>query len=732
LAGAAFAFSGVAALVYEVAWQRMLLLHGGAGIYSIAMVVAAFLAGLGGGSLVGGLLSQRLAPRNSLAVFAALELSVGIFALASPWVYTDVLRAWAPWIATEPWHAGVAHFVALLLPTLLMGMSLPLLVRALVRDVANAARRVGFLYGMNVLGAALGALFTPWVLIRHFGIQGAVVAGAVASVIAATVGLLVGENVRRGAAAVSTSTATRADTPPRVPLAPLAMLAAFSGFAALSLEILWFRILNVATKATAFTFGTVLALYLLGTGVGAALGAAGKPRVRRPLAAFLASQALLLSLAGGAIVLLARLSPDMPIYDSLIEYWSRYEPFLLGGEWDKATVTRLYLLLPLLLLGAPTMLMGWSFVALQRVLHETPETGSRRVGLLQAANLLGCVAGSLLTALTGLNYLGTPGAFRVLMLLGLSFALIGFAIDRGVAFVALAGTLAALYFLLPDARSFWLRLHGERNAEMSSAYIEEGAGGVAVIRKGPHGAWQVRLGGRGISLLPYGSIHTWLGAVPILVHPDPRDVAVIGLGSGNTAWAAAWRRETRQLDVFELSAPLEQVLRRFASEQRIPELRSVLADPRVQFRIADGRNALERGAQRYDVIESDALNPSDPYSGMVFSEEFFRSCGARLKPGGVICAWAPTPHVTAAFLRAFPSVVALGGGQLLLGADDPIAVEPVAWTRRLAECGDVAEPAELDELRSLLATAKSVPAGAFDHVSPNRDLFPRDEFASPP
>ena len=174
MAGFAFSVSGGSALVYQVAWQRILALHTGVGIASIAMIVAAFMAGIGAGTHLGGVLSTRLAPRGALGAFALLEIGIAVFGALSCGLYYDLLYRHGSWLYSSPALGGVLHFVGLLPPTLLMGMSLPFLVRALVDDVRLAGRTVGFLYGVNTLGASAGALLAPWVLMRFFGVRGAV------------------------------------------------------------------------------------------------------------------------------------------------------------------------------------------------------------------------------------------------------------------------------------------------------------------------------------------------------------------------------------------------------------------------------------------------------------------------------------------------------------------------------------------------------------------------------
>ena len=141
LLGVAFFLSGAAALVYQVVWQRILTLHTGIGVVSVSLIVAAFMAGLGLGSHLGGVLSARVSPRRALRVFALLELGVGLFAAISCRLYYDGLGSFAAGLYATTAGAAVAHFAAFLLPTTLMGMSLPFLVRATVRETASASAR---------------------------------------------------------------------------------------------------------------------------------------------------------------------------------------------------------------------------------------------------------------------------------------------------------------------------------------------------------------------------------------------------------------------------------------------------------------------------------------------------------------------------------------------------------------------------------------------------------------
>ena len=148
--------------------------------------------------------------------------------------------------------------------------------------------------------------------------------------------------------------------------------------------------------------------------------------------------------------------------------------------------------------------------------------------------------------------------------------------------------------------------------------------------------------------------------------------------------------------------------------------------------MADGRHALERGGESYDVIEMDALPPSSPYSGTLYSREFFRLCRRRLAPGGVMCAWAPTPRAARTFADVYPHVLSVAEGRVLLGSESPLAVDVAAWSQRLdrADVRAYLGSARAERVRAHLEKARVEPAeGAVADV--NTDLHPRDEFNVP-
>lgn len=737
LAGAAFFVSGASGLIYQVAWQRILALHSGVGIYSVAMIVGAFMAGLGVGSHLGGSVSLRMDARGALRSFMLVELGIAVFGALSCPLYYDLLYGRASWLYARAWRAGALHFATLFLPTALMGMSLPVLVRAMVVEVRTAGGTIGFLYGVNVLGASAGALLTPWVLIRFLGIRGAVwvaVAGNLASSLAA-LGLGVFLRRRRLVAEPPDPRAREPATPDDAarahPFAFWVCLYALSGFCALSLEILWFRLLDLAVKSKAFTFGTLLCLYLLGSAVGCLGGAPFAGRLRRPLRVFLTCQCALLAYSGLVVLLLAFLPPDAPVYAWFFRHWSKGRGLDLTRQNWRA-LRKLYLFLPLTLFGVPTVLMGVAFPILQRAVQDDPRTSGRKVGILQAANIAGCVAGSLLVGLLALTWLGTTGTLRLLMACGIAFAAAGIrAHGLRSPFAAFGALLAVLAVSLPGQSRLWTRLHGTENP---AALVDEDATGVgAIIPRGRY--WVVYVDGKSHSWVPFGGIHTELGAVPALVHPAPADVAIVGLGSGNTAWASGCRPETRSVSVFEILGPQPRLLRQLAQREELPTLRRFLSDPRIQVSVADGRNALDQGERLYDLIEADALWPDVAYAGNLYSKEFFALCARKLKPGGLVCTWAPTARIVTSFSAALPYVLGSPERDVLIGSMEPIALDPSLWKSRLyspsvaAYLGQESVERVLRRLmRFEVLSRRFLRPG---HNETNQDLFPRDEFLTP-
>src|SRR5687767_2191479 len=239
-----FAATGFSALTLQVVWQRVLSLHAGVDLLAATTVVTAFMAGLGLGSLAGGALADRLGSRRSLIAFALADAGIGVFAWNSLWLLYDVYRRYATELQSPAAMFGF-HFLLLVVPTTLMGLSLPLLARGVVSAEREIAPRVGRLYAVNTLGAAVGAAVAGWVLLGELGFITTVrIAGAL-NLIAAVVILLIsggaGEEVPESVKPASTAGAAGSTVGARERLWPWFLLYALTGAVAIGLEVVYFR-----------------------------------------------------------------------------------------------------------------------------------------------------------------------------------------------------------------------------------------------------------------------------------------------------------------------------------------------------------------------------------------------------------------------------------------------------------------------------------------------------------
>ncbi|MCL4820410.1 MAG: fused MFS/spermidine synthase [Vicinamibacteria bacterium] len=748
-----FFASGVAALVYQIVWQRLLTFFSGADVYSVTLIVTAFMAGLGFGSLAGGHLADRLSERRRVLAFALAEAGVALFALWSVPLLHGVLFLRLGPLALPGWAMTALLFLTLLLPTFLMGLSLPLLARVVTPHLALAGRRIGGLYGWNTLGAAVGALGTVWVGVRALGFAGSVHFGAALNFGCALVALAIALRPPR-----AEPPAAAEDVAPPVaihlPFATWLGLYALSGFVALSLEIVWFRLLGILLKSNSFTFATLLAIFLGGLGLGALIGSRLAPRSQRPAHVFLMLQAGIPLYAGLSLGFLVWGLAHLAWLRPLAAYLAEYDPIDIAEAvraalrylWRlgdippyyrglTAQFAALYVALPVALVGPPTLLMGLSFPFLQRAVQTDLDRIGRRVGWLQGANIVGSTLGSALTGLLLLPLLGTAWTLRALVLAAVVYLSLRVRLAGGprrlpalAALAAVALTVAAT----PSAGALWASLHGTTPDRV--VFAEDGSG-LALLKEEP-GADRtvVFANGLGQSQLPYGSYHTVLGALPVLVHPRPESVAVIGLGSGDTLFGIAGRPETSQVRCVEIVAAQVPALRTLFRKWPDPGLHRVLTDGRIRIEFGDGRAFLMRTPQRFDVIEADALRSDSAFAGNLYSTEYFELVRSRLRPGGLGVTWSPTRRVRDTFLQVFPHVLRVG--PTLIGSDTAIAFDAAAIRERLQHpFSEAYYRVARVPIRALIDQALAQPTRLWRpgdertaEFGVNGDLFPRDEY----
>jgi len=755
-----FFLSGFSALVYQVVWQRLLGLFTGAETVSVTLITSAYMLGMGIGSLAGGAISDKLKSRAKLIlVFAAAELVIALFGSVSKFFFYDILYLTVPNLANSKVLAFITLFISLLVPTFFMGMTLPFLARAFISTVDKAVSRISMLYAVNTLGAAVGAAVTAALLIRNFGYETALHFGVAISAICAFSAGMLGLTLRSRSDKFITTKTTIDEEPVKEPetAVPLGfktwmVLSGFSGFIALGFEIVWFRMLKVMLKANSMTYGWLLFIFLFGLALGTFVGSFVAKRVKDAATAFCLCQSLMCVYAVLSIALLTKDLGNSPWAQGLFEFFGRYNPIEFGTE---AIATQdllsLYVALPAVLIIPPTMLMGISFCLLQKALQTDLRFVGRRLGWIQAANIVGSTLGSLFVGLVSLHYWRTAGTLQIFLGFGCGYLFLSLLIRywndiRGVGplrvsrLTACAAAALGLWFIfapgLPASHELWAKLHGYK---LSSGFIvKEDGSGVAALRPifgDAQNKMFVYINGQGHSELPYGLYQSQIGLLPLFLHPEPKDIAIIGLGSGDTLYAAGAHKETENITCFEIVKPAFDCILDWNEDNPYGPIESMAHDKRMRVVFADGRKGLQREGRKYDIIQQDPLRSFDAGAGMVYSKEYFQLLQKYLNPGGFIVIWSPTARTRKTFVKSLPYVADFSG--TLIGSSQPIVVNKEQIKASFSENRidgylertGANQEALLDQILSWYvgnATPNSIKSNDF-----NSDLNPKDEFMVP-
>lgn len=722
----AFFCSGFAALLCQIVWQRMLGIFAGSDTISAALVVGAFLAGLGLGSIIGAKVADRLSPRQAMIGFALAEAGVAGFALVSKFFLYDLLATDLAGVVDHPVAIFALCFAGLVLPTTLMGASLPFLARAIATRLDTVAERIGTLYGLNTLGAGLGALLGGWLLVGNLGFVGALGLAAGLDLLAAALALSLLPTLGATAIPPRPKQEGAVEAEPFGSLRLWCVLVFLSGYVIVALEIVWVRLMGQVGQYHAYLFPTVLGVFLLADGLGMAVAARMVRTLKDPRPAFFITQ------AGGFVLAVVLI---------LAMYWAL--PYWPIAEHVSADVQRLRwgglattVLLILLVVGPPSFVIGMTFPFVQRAVQQDLASVGARVGWVQLANILGNAAGSIGTGIVTFHLLGTAGTLKLLAVL--SVLLVLFWLWKGgfgrKPELALGLASAAAIVVLPGNAALWSRLHGEQPGHRVA--WSEDRSGVAFFRDDatgpdPHGPFFIQ--GFAQGRIPFLPIHQFLGAVGPLIHPKPETLLAIGIGSGGTPWAAGVTEATRSIRAIELVGPVITAHEALAARHPEGPIAEMFRNPRWRLEYGDGRRALSYGEERYDVIQADAILPEGSHSGLLYSAEFLEAVRRRLAPGGIYVQWGPTRRSVETFASVFPYTLLLMPGSVLLGSDSPIPYDPEALAARFAEPGVRAHLARGNAAFGDYPAFFARPAlawapGRERPVASLTDVFPRDEF----
>ena len=721
--------SGFTALLYQVAWQRMLGLFSGSDVRSVTIIVASYLTGLGLGNLLGGSFSDRLTNRKCVMVYGVCNLGIACFAVASRFIFYDLLFLRLQYLAQSLVVTLGIVFVSLLIPTVLMGVSLPMLSKAVNRSAEGAASLIGWLYGFNTLGSGLGTLISGWYIVGTLGYDKSVYLGAVfSSIVGISALALASRFPNRSVSEDKFARDAKEDFNKDSSLRSWYILIFLAGFTAISWEIIWFRVLDIALQSNAYTYAHLLAFVLMGSAIGSMIGAKAVSYIRRPQRIFLIIQGIISLYSAIAIW-------------GIGLYWQAH-PGLRSDEGFinlnniNAEVLFKYLVIPGAIAIIPSLLMGFYFPLVQQaVQHDSGKIG-KRVGSIYLTNILGNTLGSLLTGLVLINLLGTAGSVRLLVILGIGFLLaMRPRLFKNILTTVLIIISVVAAIIFPNNNRLWAALH----AVDSQAYfqIAEDSTSIAAIAE-TNGKGKLYASGQVQANFPYLHIHGLLGSVPALLHPNPEKVMIIGLGSGGTPHTIGVNPETKKIKIIELLGAELPVLKQYASQPAGKPLQYLFQDPRYKIIVGDGRRELTISEEKFDIIEADAIQPWRSRAGMLYSQEFFQQVQSRLKPGGFFVQWDVGSGAQQTMQSVFPYVMKVGmAGNLwiLIGSEHPVIFHKELLLQRLQQPQVVRflEQAgfDLGQMRQDVGKAYVQMFNRKDSNKPkpfNTDLFPRGEY----
>ena len=653
-----FLVSGAAGLVYQIVWERLLELFFGVTMVSVTLIVGAFMAGLGLGSLIGGRLARQV--KNTLLVYGLLELGIALFGIFSQplifWVGESMAGSSYVWVF-------LISFAILLIPTTLMGMTLPLLTQSFVHRVDTSGSVIGILYGINTLGAAFGTVLAGYVFIGRYGFDGTT---TIAVLLNAIVGLL---SVFLSRWKTQDSPTIAPETKSSLPVSQWGYKTILAssflvGFIGLGFEMLWVRILHIVNKNTAYSFPSILFVFLLGLALGGYIFGRAADKSKNPLLLFCK-----IELAGATIALFTLLAYwwslefAPPSVASFFETQKPAVPFLkVQHEWlfsKRLLVANLWeYFLPILILVLPaSILQGGGLPVLDRIAINNPSLAGRRVGDIHLVNIIGSVSGTLVISFILLPGVGSEWTLKLLALLPVSFSVFyllnksGNAKHDQLQLATISSILLFGILVTPGRGQFYTRLY--EKGMRQDAVISESGDSVLALTYEPGTNEQVGLfwiGGEVNSFFPPESVYE-TRALACAGASEPKRVLVIGFGGGYTTLFFKTIPSLDQIVVVELLGDIAPFL-----HENLESARVTLDDPRVTYIVDDGRRYLNANPdEKFDLIAIDPLREHTAGHNNLYSQEALKLYLDHLSPGGVLCAWMKEdriiPHTIA---RVFP------------------------------------------------------------------------------
>jgi len=631
-----FAGSGCAALIYEVVWYQMLQLVIGSTSISVGVLLATFMGGLCLGSI--GLARIKRIERHPLRLYAMIEAGIAVFA---------VLVLYGLPLVERVYFAGAGHGLAnmlmrsllaaicLLPPTMLMGASLPAAARW-IEYTPRGASWWGLLYGTNTLGAVFGCLLAGFYLLRIYNIALTTFAAVAFNIAVAGVSLwLAGRTPEHSEAIVAGSEPLRPVREDDSSLWPVYVTIALSGATALGAEVVWTRLIGYLLGATVYVFSIILAVFLIGLGIGSTAGS-WIARSMRPRLALGWSQLLLMFGIFWTAYMIAESLPYWPV-----------NPMLSSSPWFNFQIDMarcLWAILP------ATLLWGASFPLALAAASSRGKDPARMVGGIYAANTLGAIVGALSVSLIVVPSFGTQQAQRLLLLTTAGSALIllvphvrkyrsmALAVTLGCA-VVVSGILASNVKPVPWEVIAFGRKIMQSMGRASLMFVAEGRNSSLVISRWEDGAVQIDVNGHvEATTEPYDMrLQRMVGHLAGLLHPNPKSVLGIGFGAGVSAGTFTRYPTIEHITICEIEPLIPPTSTRFFGRQNY----SVYTNPRTRVEFDDARHYLMTTSNKYDIIASDPLDVFVKGTAALYSKEYFEAVKRHLNPGGMFTLYVP-------------------------------------------------------------------------------------------
>ncbi|MSU63177.1 MAG: hypothetical protein EXS31_12415 [Pedosphaera sp.] len=752
-----FLISGMAGLIYQLAWMRYLALFLGHTSYAVVAVLIAFMGGLAIGNAVSGIWADKMA--RPLAFYGWLELGIGVYALVFPSYYefchasyVSFASRWEPVGATALLLKFVFSLAAILFPAMLMGATLPVLTRFVTRSLAELREKVAALYFINSAGAVVGCIVADFWWIPAVGLELTVFGAGGLNLLA---GLL--------ALAISVRTGERNADEPRKPVRsepnevfePAELRWAMigigaSGFVAMLYEVAWTRLLALALGSSTHAFSLMLITFIAGIAAGAWVIYRWRG-LRRTFQAF----------AWAEIALAVTVLGSMFFYELLPFWFSKLASLLNRKSEAYPLYQSLQALICFLVMFIPTLCLGLTLPLISRVATTELSRTGRSVGRVFAVNTLGTVLGTGVTGLWLMPHLGLARTFAVGVVLN---AVIGIgALMRGRipvktwAGMAAGGMLvvwlAGVLFNQAWNGSFSLGIWRRAEMNMSRAefkqmariqplkFARDGAGSSVVVFDDEKDNLALKVNGKTEAGTDLDlSTQLLIGHIPMLLRPQSTNALVVGLGSGMTAGAVVTHPSIQRLDVVEISPDVIEAARYFGKHHN-----NVHDNPKVRIVVDDAKSFLRTTTNLYDVVISEPSNPWMAGVAGVFTQEYYQNCRDRMRTNGLMLQWVQVyetnDETLRLVLRTFTSVFPFVSvwrpaisDLALVGSMQPIEPDMAAMQRRFIEPSVQADLRRIETDRMVTFLSRelvSAQNGAFmvaQDGSVHSDYFPELEY----